>query len=132
MFQTVDLYLGIFLVLSGFAIALLNLRSVLKRKGKFSHVLLSENIILMCIGLAFLCRAVYSLHPSNLNMEEFEERMLRRSTHFENLPCGFPSLLLSYGPLIVSMVNSFLSLVIDNYMHYQMLTEEKIKEDKKK
>lgn len=129
MFQSVDLYLGIFLIISGVGIALLNLRSVFKGKSKFSNVLISQNMFLMCIGLAFLLRAVYSLHPANMNMEEFDMRLLKLSSHFEKMPCGFPALLLGYGPLVISMVNSFLSLIINSYMHYQIAKEENNKDN---
>lgn len=131
MFKTIDLYLGIFLVLCGFGISLLNLRSIVFRKNRFSSILLSENILLSCIGIAFLCRAIYSLNPTNVDAVNIELRFA--GIHFglnkETTNCGFSSLLLSYGPLVVSLVNSFISLIVDNYMHYKMLKDIKTADD---
>lgn len=131
MFKTIDLYLGLFLIICGFGISLLNLRSLVTSKNKYSSILLSENILILCIGIAFLSRAVYSLNPVNMDMRNPELRISGFNVNLssESSRCGFFSLLISYGPLVVSLVNSFLSLIIDNYMHYRMLRDLKRKED---
>lgn len=126
MFNTVDLYLGAFLILCGFSLSLLNLRRVLK-KNKFSSVLLSENILLTCIGVAFIARAAYQYNIENVHMYEMDERA--SMGHGASEQCTIWSAIVSYGPLVVSFVNSFLSLVIDNYLHYNMLQDMKQKED---
>lgn len=86
----------------------------------------------MCVGIAFLCRAMYSLKPGNVEMDEMELRIAGIMPNIlknVNIKCGFASLLLSYGPFVVSLVNSFLGLIIDNYMHYRMLWDLKKKNE---
>lgn len=132
MFKTVDLYLGIFLILCGFGISLLNLKSWMLSKNKFSNILLSENVLLMCVGITFMCRAIYSIKPGNVEMDGVDLRMAEISPYvIKNIDvkCGFASLLLSYGPYVMSLVNSFLGLIIDNYMHYRMLWDIKKKNE---
>lgn len=64
----------------------------------------------------------------SMEMDFMEERSaVMRNT--EDMKCSYTSFLIGYGPLVVSLVNSFLSLVIDNYMHYQMIAEVKTNED---
>lgn len=130
MLSTPDVYLGTFLILSGFALSLLNLRRILKKSESFSTVLLSENLLLTCIGIAFVIRAVSEISPVNMNMDEVMEKSESiLSSREDNMECDFKSVLMGYGPLIVSLVNSFLSLLIDNYMHYRMLQDEKLKNE---
>lgn len=132
MFKTIDLYLGVFLILCGFGISLLNLRSWMSNKNKYSNILLSENILLMCVGISFMCRAIYSINPGNIGMDEVDRRMAAISPSIKkymDIECGFASLLLSYGPYVVSLVNSFLGLIIDNYMHYRMISDIKKKNE---
>lgn len=130
MLSTPDVYLGTFLVLSGFALSLLNLRRILKKGESFSIVLLSENLLLTSVGIAFVIRAVSKIRPVNMNMDEVLEKSGNNlSTRQDSVNCDFKSVVMGYGPLIVSMVNSFLSLLIDNYMHYRMLQDEKAKND---
>lgn len=132
MINTVDLFLGAFLILCGFALSLFNLRRVLKDKMKFSAVLLSENILLMCIGAAFMIRAIHELYVLNVHIYDMDERVagsIGQEKYDTTMECGFRSVLMSYGPLIVSLVNSFLSLIIDNYMHYKMIQEINKEED---
>ncbi|CAH2095957.1 unnamed protein product [Euphydryas editha] len=131
MFKTIDLYLGVFLIVCGFGISLLNLRILVTSKNKYSYILLSENILIMCIGIAFLSRAVYSLNPVNMEMSDPELKIAGFNVNLgnESSRCGFSSLLLSYGPLVVSLVNSFLSLIVDNYIHYRMLKDLKRKDE---
>lgn len=132
MLNTADLYLGSFLILSGFALSLLNLRRIIKKSdASFSSVLLSENILLMCIGIAFVSRSVSEFNPMTIENSEMEERTseIIRMTKHESAECNIWSTLMSYGPLTVSLVNSFLSLIIDNYMHYRMVQQIKEKDD---
>lgn len=134
MVKNMDLYLGTFLILCGFSLSILNLRRVMRRSQRtISSVLLSENILLMCIGVAFVSRSVYELNSASISMDEIEERTadLKKLGKIDqtSLHCGFFSVLMSYGPLIVSLVNSFLSLIIDNYMHYKMLNDLKEKDE---
>lgn len=129
MFDSVDLYLGSFLILCGFALSLFNLRRIVKEgNASFKTVLLSENILLTCIGIAFISRAVYKISPMNVEMANMEQRSTDMMKH-EDISCSFMSILMSYGPLIVSLVNSFLSLIIDNYMHYKMIANVKKSEE---
>lgn len=131
MLNTPDLYLGTFLVLAGFALSLVNLRRIVKNNDtSFSAVLLSENILLMCIGIAFVTRSVYEMNLVSVSMAEMEERSVEMvNTMNKVAACNFESVLMSYGPLIVSLVNSFISLIIDNYMHYRMLDNLKNKDE---
>lgn len=130
MLSTSDVYLGTFLVLSGFALSLLNLRRVLKKSESFSIVLLSENVLLTCIGVTFVIRAVSEISPVNMNMENVLKNSENVWTSRQySMNCDFKSVLMGYGPLIVSLVNSFLTLLIDNYMHYRMLQEEKARDE---
>ncbi|CAD0201189.1 unnamed protein product [Chrysodeixis includens] len=62
-----------------------------------------------------------------MEMNLMEERTA--VMNIEDMECSFTSVLMGYGPLVVSLVNSFLSLVIDNYMHYQMIADVKTGED---
>lgn len=39
----------------------------------FTSMLLSENLILTSIGIAFVARATYNLNPLNINTFELEE-----------------------------------------------------------
>lgn len=126
MYNSVDLYLGAFLILCGFSLSILNLRRVIK-KNKFSSVLLSENILLTCIGVTFIARAAYQYNVENVHMSEMDERA--STARDESKQCNIWSAIMSYGPLVVSFVNSFLTLVIDNYLHYNMLRDMKEKED---
>lgn len=129
MLNSADLYLGGFLILCGFTLSLFNLRRIVKESNtSFPSVLLSENILLTCIGIAFISRAVYKLSPINVEMGDMEERSAFMMKH-EDINCNFTSILMSYGPLIVSLVNSFLSLIIDNYMHYKMIADVKNNEE---
>lgn len=130
MLSTPDVYLGTFLVLSGFALSLLNLRRILKKSQSFSIVLLSENLLLTSIGIAFVIRAVSEIRPVNMTMDEVLEKSGNNlDLRQESVICDFKSVLMGYGPLIVSLVNSFLSLLIDNYMHYRMLQDEEAKSE---
>lgn len=130
MLSTPDVYLGTFLVLSGFALSLLNLKRILKKSESFSLVLLSENLLLTSIGIAFVIRAVFEISPVNMNMDEVLEKSGNiLNSRQDSMNCDFKSVLMGYGPLIVSLVNSFLSLLIDNYMHYRMLQDEKAKNE---
>lgn len=130
MLSTPDVYLGTFLILSGFALSLLNLRRILKKSESFSTVLLSENLLLTCVGIAFVIRAVSEISPVNMNMHEvFEKSRNILSSRQDSMNCDFKAVLMGYGPLIVALVNSFLSLLIDNYMHYRMLQDEKAKNE---
>lgn len=132
MANTIDLYLGVFLILCGFGLSILNLRRVLKKNlTTISSVLLSENILLICIGIAFISRSLYELNSTNFTTKDMEVRTaeLKKSKIEGSIQCGFFSVLISYGPLIVSLVNSFLSLIIDNYMHYKLLYDIKVKDD---
>lgn len=103
------------------------MRNIVKSANKTSYILLSENLILMCIGIAFTYRAIYFLNPGNLNTAEMELKMAEFKSDGV-FQCGISSLLLSYGPLVVSLVNSFLGLIIDNYLHYRMLRDIEKKE----
>lgn len=118
-----DLFLGTFLIMSGFALSLINLRRIVKqKKDSYQTVLLSENVLLTCIGIAFVSRAVYEINPMNIDMEravDIEDHIKEQGS----MSCSFMSNLMGYGPLVVSMVNSFVSLIIDNYMHYMMLQQ---------
>lgn len=129
MLKSVDLYLGSFLILCGFALSLLNLRRIVKESNAaFPAVLLSENILLTCIGIAFISRSAYELSSTNVEMNNMVERSAD-IMKLEEIDCNFTSILMSYGPLIVSLVNSFLSLIIDNYMHYKLVADVKKNED---
>lgn len=130
MLSTPDVYLGTFLVFSGFALSLLNLRRVLKKSESFSIVLLSENLLLTCVGIAFVIRAISEISPVNMNTDDVLEKSgnILRSRQ-DSMNCDFKAVLMGYGPLIVALVNSFLSLLIDNYMHYKMLQDEKAKNE---
>lgn len=129
MLSTPDVYLGTFLILSGFFLSLLNLRKILNKNGTFSIVMLSENVLLTCVGITFVLRAVSKINPVNMNMEHVMEMSAITSSRHDSMKCDFKSVLMGYGPLIVSLVNSFLSLLIDNYMHYRMLEEEKSRDE---
>lgn len=122
----IDLYLGTFLVLCGFVLSLVNLKRLIKENNLLPKVLLSENLILICIGLAFITRFIHNMNPSDVTISDIQEKI---SNKYNSMHCGFPAVLTSYGPLIVSLVNSFLSLLIDNYMHYRILADAKKKEN---
>lgn len=80
----------------------------------------------MCIGIAFVCRSVSEFNPMTIEKNDLEERsseIMSLATH--ETDCNIWSTLMSYGPLTVSLVNSFLSLIIDNYMHYRMVEQVK-------
>lgn len=125
---SVDLLLGIFLITCGFLISLFNLKKIIKNKEKdIPKLLLSENIILICIGIAFVSKSVYKLHPSNIeivndNWRNFENELQINDEYFH---CNFSSLLMTYGPLIMSFVNSFVNLMINNYVKYKELMDSK-------
>ncbi|CAH2217121.1 jg17594 [Pararge aegeria aegeria] len=61
-------------------------------------------------------------------MADMELKMAGLKINEGHFQCGFSTLLMSYGPLVVSLVNSFLGLVIDNYLHYRMLRDVENKE----
>lgn len=72
------------------------------------------------------------MHKTNTistNMEDVEERIANMDVSEETIDCNFLTMLKSYGPLVISLVNSFLSLIIDNYMHYRMLGDIKQEDD---
>lgn len=96
-----------------------------KSSFSFPGVLISENVLLMCIGITFIARASEEMTP--LNTQNIETRISEMGVK-DTMDCNYFSVLKSYGPLIVSLANSFISLIIDNYMHYRMLAEAK-KED---
>lgn len=129
MLQSTDLYLGTFLILSGFSLSLLNITRIMQGRNMFTSMLLSENLILTSIGIAFVARATYKLNPLNINTFELEERSSEMVPSGNGVQCGFWTVIMSYGPLIVSLVNSFVSLIIDNYMHYKMIEETKKEDD---
>lgn len=128
MLNSVDLYLGSFLILAGFLLSLLNLRRLVKGNTMLPAVLISENVLIMCIGIAFISRSIHKMNTLSSNMEDIEERIANMEMN-EDMDCNFVSILKSYGPLVVSLVNSFLSLIIDNYMHYRMLRDIKQEDD---
>lgn len=128
MLSSVDLYLGSFLIVAGFALSLLNLRRLIKGGTSLPAVLISENVLLMCIGIAFMSRSIYKMNTFSTDMDEIEERINNMEVS-EQMDCNFVSILKTYGPLVVSLVNSFLSLIIDNYMHYRMLSGIKKDDD---
>lgn len=128
MLNSVDLYLGSFLILAGFTLTLLNLRKLVKGSKSLPVVLISENILLMCIGIAFISRSIHKMNTFTADMGDIEERIANMKVN-EEMECNFATILKSYGPLVVSLANSFLSLVIDNYMHYRMLSDIKKDDD---
>lgn len=96
------------------------------KRNKFSAVLLSENLLLTCIGIAFVARALHESNFENVQAYDMEERtpsIISTSRGEHSKQCTIWSAIMSYGPLVVSFVNSFVSLVIDNYLHYTMLQE---------
>lgn len=130
MLNSTDLYLGSFLILCGFALSLINLKKLIKKYNPtLSSILISENILLVCIGVAFISRSVNHMNPTTIRMYGIEERTANSTRDEDSMECNFQSVLLSYGPLIISLVNSFLTLVIDNYMHYKLLADGKEKDD---
>lgn len=129
MLNLVDFGLGVFLLMCGLGLSLLNLRRIVKKSRVFfPAVLLSENIFLTCIGIAFIIRSVYELNPISTEMSDIEERSVA-IMKTADMNCNFESILMSYGPFIISVVNSFVSLIIDNYMHYRMIADVKRNED---
>lgn len=126
MINSTDLYLGAFLILCGFVVSLLNLRRLIKDAySSFPAVLISENVLLMCIGITFIIRASERMKPGDIEIQDIEERISEMGVKESERNCNYLSVLKSYGPLIISLVNSFLSLIIDNYMHYRMLANVK-------
>lgn len=121
MLHITDLYLGAFLIICGFFLSIFNLRTLVTRRNVSSSVLISENLIIMCTGIAFLIRAFYELDAMNVDSSQIEDRSYSMIPRKYKMPCDFRMLLMAYGPFIISLVNSFLSLVIDNYMHYKSI-----------
>lgn len=129
--SSTDFLLGTFIILCGFVLSLINLRRIVKNKTGAQAIMLSENLILTCIGVAFIIRSIYDFHPMNINMENMEDKS-KNFIHlniFEESNCDFKTVLITYGPLVLSFVNSFVSLVIDNYMHYRMIENSNRKDD---
>lgn len=75
MLNSVDLYLGSFLILAGFTLTLLNLRKLVKGSKSLPVVLISENILLMCIGIAFISRSIHKMNTFTADMGDIEERI---------------------------------------------------------
>lgn len=97
---------------------------------KIPLILLSENIILICLGIAFVSKSVYQMNPINVEVEDMQVRKLTiLNMDHENFECNYSSVLISYGPIIISFVNSFIMLIIDNYMYLRQIISSKETEE---
>lgn len=120
MVNSTDAILGTVLIISGFILAAYNLYRIVKQHSKdYSSILLSENLILISIGIAFLSKSLYELNPLNIQMNKMQRYI--EDINNDNIKCNFASVIMSYGPIIISFVNSFISLIIDSYMYYRKI-----------
>lgn len=125
MIVSTDLILGSFLIVCGLALSLLNLKRLLVNKCvEFSPIMLSENIILLCIGISFVSKSMYGLNPVNIEATQVEKSRFA-NMYERNFNCNFATILMTYGPMITSFVNSFVNLIIDNYVYYNVMLKNR-------